>query len=367
MGIEMKVRDVFQRLINRAKTVVASDRPRKKLSFCNLNAALALTSFIMSVVNLFTGEYILMVSTLLFSLVCLLNILLLCYSKVRENAVYMSFSIEAMILLTFFIVSGIPNGFSVLWICLIPSFALLTLGVKMGSAFSLSALGLILFFFWLPFGRELLVYSYTNEFMLRFPFLYASIYLISLINECIRQETQRQFENIKEKYVYLYRHDALTGLYNRYGIKEHLDKAFGKNDGRISVLLLDIDDVPEINDRHGHECGDKVLSEVAKVPLRIMCDHCKCCRWGGEEFLLIMQCGHDAETVAENIREEIEKLNIFYNGNVIKVTVSIGICSINDTSEITAHEAIDRADKALYNSKDKGKNCVTVCEWAAVN
>ena len=141
------------------------------------------------------------------------------------------------------------------------------------------ALAMMIFLFWIPVGRALLLYSYTETFMLRFPFLYSSIYLISLLIEYVRKETQNQLEKSKQEYRYLYRHDALTGLYNRYGIKEFMEDAFQhQNRQHVSVILMDVDDFKKLNDVYGHECGDAILKMVAAVPLEIMCEHCHCCR-----------------------------------------------------------------------------------------
>lgn len=356
------MQELYQEMLKKIKTAVVSDPLRRRLLFFFLNGALSLTSTIMTVINFFTGEYLLLLATLLFAIVCLCNLLVLYFSRMPEKIIYYVFGLEAMILLAFFFISGIPDGFSALWICLIPSFALLIFGIRGGSLFSLLALVMMIFLFWIPAGRSLLHYAYTETFMLRFPFLYSSIYLISLIIEYVRRETQNQLDQAKRQYRYLYRHDALTGLYNRYGIHEFMVDTFsGKKDQRVAVILLDIDDFKAINDHYGHECGDEVLKMVAAVPLRTMCEHCRCCRWGGEEFLLIMQCEHDAAAVAEKIRWEIDRTPVKYKEQQIHVTVSVGVCVTDVLADMTVHDLIDRADQALYHSKNSGKNQVTVC------
>lgn len=355
------IQEFYQGMLGKIKIAVVSDTLRRRLLFFFLNGALSLTSFIMTVVNFFTGEYILLLATLLFAVVCLCNLLILYFSRIPEKMIYYTFGMEAMILLAFFFISGIPDGFSALWICLIPSFALLIFGIRGGSQFSLLALAMMIFLFWIPAGRALLRYAYTATFMLRFPFLYSSIYLISLIIEYVRRETQDQLDQAKRQYRYLYRHDALTGLYNRYGIHEFMEEAFsGKKDQRVAVILLDIDDFKSINDHYGHECGDAVLKMVASVPLETMCEHCRCCRWGGEEFLLIMQCEHDPAAVAEKIRQKIDQTPVAYKGQQIHVTVSVGVSVTELLKDMTVHDLIDQADHALYHSKNHGKNQVTV-------
>lgn len=354
---------IYDRIVKTVKAAVTDDDLRKRLLFLFVNGALAVTSMVMTIVNIFTKEYILMWSTLIYSVLCALNIFLLRHvTGLIEEYVYYLFAAESLVLIAFFFISGIPDGFSALWICLIPSFTLLIFGIKKGSILSMIALAMTIFFFWIPAGKHLLMHDYGSTFMLRFPFLYISIYVIALIIEYVRRETQNQLKKAKQEYQYLYRHDALTGLCNRYGINEYMVQAFeNKDENHAAVIIMDIDDFKKINDVYGHECGDEVLRMVANVPLKIMCEHSHCCRWGGEEFLLIMQCGHDPKTVAENIRREVENTPVKYKDNVIHVTSSLGVCIADSLNGASIHNIVDMADKALYESKKNGKNQVNVC------
>ena len=359
----MKNSRIYKNISGKIKELVVSDVSRRRVSFFLLNGALTLTALVMSIVNIITAEYALFVAAFTFSLLCLLNIILLHATRVDERLIYKLFGAESLALLAFFFVSGIPNGFSALWVCLIPSFALLIFGVRVGSAFSALALAMLIFFFWVPFGRSLLLYSYTDEFMLRMPFLYCSVFVISLLIELIRSETQKQLEFIKEKCLRLYRHDALTGLYNRYGINEFLDKTFGadaESAASAAVVIFDIDDFKSINDEYGHECGDEVLREIARILIESACSHCRCCRWGGEEFLLLMQCRHDPALAAEEIRKKIERTEIIYGGSSIHTSVSMGVCIAENPGGVCVRDVVEKADNMLYVSKSNGKNCVTV-------
>lgn len=348
-------------IMERIREAIVSDEERRKLLFCLLSAAMSLTSFVMSLVNLLTKEYTLMATTLAYgavSLVCAVAILRHANQKKR---LYICFSLATLLLLTFFFVSGIPDGFSALWCCVIPYFALLILGLQGGLKYSLVSLLLLMFWCWSSLGRSLLQYDYSEAFLLRFPFLYGAVLLISLITEWIRQETQRQLEKSKDKYYYLYRHDALTGLENRFGISEYIDTVLGKGvHQRVAAVLMDIDDFKHVNDTYGHEMGDEVLKHVAKIPLRMLSGNARFCRWGGEEFLLLMQGDADPLAMAEDIRREIEKTPIPCGQGRIHVTISMGIGMVDDAHGIDIHALIDQADQALYYSKQHGKNQVTV-------
>lgn len=341
----------------REKIIISGER--RKILFIGLNVILTLVAFVMSIANIFTEQYILMVSTLLFTALCVFNILLL-RTKFSEKYVYISFAVEGMILLAFFTISGIPEGFSVLWICLVPSFALLIFGRKSGSFFCIMVFVMMVFLFWVPFGKNLLQYSYSETFMLRFPFLYGAMYMISFFVEYVRSETEKQRIQAEHRYRFLYRHDALTGLYNRYGFNEILNQMLDSKEQKYAALiLLDIDDFKIINDRYGHDVGDEVLKNIASLPKKILCEHCRFCRWGGEEFMILMQCDHNPMEMAEKVRKFVENTPTSYNGTPIKATVSVGVCIARNLREVSALQLIHHVDQCLYKSKRDGKNKVT--------
>lgn len=365
-GVKMFLKNVksfFKKLNDRhnskLREIIAFDDKRRRAVFCIVGVALSVISLAMSIINIFTDERILMVVTLSFSILSLINVFLVIFFKKIEKPVCMAFMLEDIALLAFFIVSGIPNGFSALWVCLIPSFAMFVFGLKIGCGFSAAAFLMLVFFFWIPYGQSLLQYSYTSEFMLRFPVLYLAVFFVAVLMEIMRGETQKQLEESKRQYRFLYRHDALTGLYNRYGISEYMNVGMTEND-KASVIIVDIDDFKSINDSYGHGFGDEVLKGVAQRISELMCDECHCCRWGGEEFLLVMRCKHDAVETAENIRREIAALEFTYGEEAVNVTVSVGVGMVNSDKKVGIHELIDVADKALYRSKGTGKNSISV-------
>lgn len=343
--------------------IVVDDDLRRKYLFRWLNMLLSIVAFGMSVVNVFTREFTLMVSTLLFCVLCVLNFVLVEKFPRSQRVCHICFAMEALALLGFFFVSGIPDGFSALWICLIPSFALLIFGPRNGSVFCLAALVMMVFLFWIPAGRGLLQYQYSQTFMLRFPFLYVSVYLISLFMEYVRGKTQKQLVESEEKFRHMYRHDALTGLFNRYGFDELMKEALANESvGRVAMMMIDIDDFKRVNDTYGHAAGDRVLQHIARVLTTSLCEDCSYCRWGGEEFLVAMWCGHDPRQVAEIIRSKVEDTVIQYEGQELRVTVSVGVYVAGQEKELYMDRLQSEADKCLYQAKAAGKNRVVVCE-----
>lgn len=352
---------ILGKLAGHAKEALGISTARRRILFTFMSAALFVTSFVMTIVNVVTAEYILMTATLAFSIACLINMALIRLLKI-EKVIYCLFGVEALCLLTFFVVSGIPDGFSVLWCVLIPSFALLIFGIQNGGIFSGLVFILLVFMFWTPIGQSLLQYEYSKTFMLRFPFYYVASFMLSLIIEFLRAETQNLAENEAEKYDFLHKHDLLTGLYNRYGIDEFIKESFTGKDGEsASVIMFDIDNFKVINDEYGHTVGDEVLKTISKIPNKILCENCRSCRWGGEEFLLILRCKHDAIRVAEKLRTEIEQATTEYQNKEIHVTASFGVCTADNLKGIDIYDLVTMADNAMYMAKEKGRNRVEVC------
>jgi len=132
----------------------------------------------------------------------------------------------------------------------------------------------------------------------------------------------------------------------------------------LSVLMLDIDFFKRFNDTYGHACGDVVLQMVAKVVQQNTRNQDMAARYGGEEFV-VMLCDTAAPTalkIAERIRNSIENLDILYDGQHLNLTISIGIAQYTPQIDTNAKNLVDRADKALYNSKQTGRNKVSVAE-----
>jgi len=149
--------------------------------------------------------------------------------------------------------------------------------------------------------------------------------------------------------------DALTKIYNRSRFNIELANAIRKAQVHripFSIILFDIDHFKKVNDKYGHDVGDNVLIQLTSLVKNILRDHDIFARWGGEEFIILLQS--DAYELAERLRREIER---FPFHTVKKLTCSFGISHYrkNDTDS----SIIKRADKALYRAKQNGRN--TIC------
>ena len=116
----------------------------------------------------------------------------------------------------------------------------------------------------------------------------------------------------------------------------------------------------KINDTYGHDCGDLVLKTVSRTLKEHIRRHGFVARWGGEEFLMVMMCGHDPMEIAETVRKAVADTPVHYNGSDIRITVSIGVSTTSSAEHLTVHKMIEQADRALYQSKAAGKNRVTL-------
>lgn len=159
--------------------------------------------------------------------------------------------------------------------------------------------------------------------------------------------------------------DSLTGLYNHEYLKEQLAdevERASRYHSHLSFLLMDLDHFKNVNDTCGHPFGDYVLHEFARRVTNMTRHSDVFGRYGGEEFALIMPHtdSQSAQLVAEKIREEISAKEFSSGGHNRLITVSIGICSFFGDKIVSPGEFVELADKALYQAKGSGRNCVVL-------
>jgi diguanylate cyclase (GGDEF)-like protein len=158
------------------------------------------------------------------------------------------------------------------------------------------------------------------------------------------------------------REDALTGAVLRRVLEKRLHEVHTRvrdEGGDMAVVLCDLDHFKKINDNYGHPAGDAALVAAAGV-LKTAHGDALCCRYGGEEFVLLLEGteGGGALAVAEQVRQRIQALEIEYDGQRIPLTMSAGVASYPGVLAKTAAELILFADEALYEAKRRGRNRV---------
>ncbi len=186
-------------------------------------------------------------------------------------------------------------------------------------------------------------------------------------------ELKRSREDLKDAYRKLYEAnkeleraahtDSLTKLSNRRDITEKMlyeKKRSERSDKTFCLIIGDIDDFKQFNDRYGHECGDEVLVDVAALLRDRVRKQDVVSRWGGEEFLLLLPETDlpGGKALAEMLLSELEKYEFEYNGLKLNISMTFGVSDYQKGENI--EQCIKHADDALLEGKRAGKNRVSV-------
>ncbi len=208
----------------------------------------------------------------------------------------------------------------------------------------------------------------------------------------IADESDARFHDIEQRLVRLQREnldlvvknrvlsevstrDALTGLYNRFYVMEKIDSEMNRSlrqQSPMSLLMLDIDHFKRVNDSYGHSVGDQVLKSVGQV-LRESCRvYDVPGRYGGEEFCVVLPGTRVSNTahVAERIRRRLAGTALPIAGDSLRVTASIGIAGVDCVPEdgvVSPATLIERADRALYSAKNRGRNRIETWDSQLTN
>ena len=155
--------------------------------------------------------------------------------------------------------------------------------------------------------------------------------------------------------------DPLTGVAQRRVLEQRMEEAYRaaiEDGASMTVIMCDLDHFKRINDTHGHASGDQALIAVAGVLSGRIKQRDLCCRWGGEEFLLLLADadGSTGLVVAERLRKEIEKLVLTADGKRVPLTLSAGVAAFPELYVTAPAELVQLADGALYQAKRRGRN-----------
>jgi len=175
---------------------------------------------------------------------------------------------------------------------------------------------------------------------------------------------QRRARNAQRELAAATLTDRLTGLYNYGTFVDYLHNEITKVDrygGELSLLMLDLDHFKQFNDRHGHEAGNDLLRHIGATIGSLVRDADVAARYGGEEFALLIR-GDESQgyELAERLRRAVETVTVeVRSGELVYSTVSAGIATYPAGAADEA-ELIEAADAALYESKRRGRNRVTI-------
>ncbi len=155
--------------------------------------------------------------------------------------------------------------------------------------------------------------------------------------------------------------DPLTGLYNRrfffQRMEEELARA-NRTDNPLCLAFLDIDHFKQINDTHGHQAGDEILQQISQIMTHLLRRSDVLGRIGGEEFLILLPDtdGKGGVRISERLRQRVEDAKFIFGETEIPVTISIGVYFATDPLVLGVDELVLRADSALYEAKEAGRN-----------
>ena len=198
-------------------------------------------------------------------------------------------------------------------------------------------------------------FTYMNIIIgLLVTFLFSAMFAIDVNSMQLRMESEQ--ERLEDEASY----DPLTHFLNRRSMDERLNHTHRNaiiNDIPYSLIMADIDHFKQFNDSYGHDCGDFVLQTISKIITAQIRSKDSACRWGGEEFLILVNDGSDtAVEVAERIRSAIDEYEFYYDGKTLHVTITLGVSGYYASSKVKT--LIEIADKRLYKGKENGRNQV---------
>ncbi len=238
------------------------------------------------------------------------------------------------------------NTTSYVWLLAIPITSYLLTGVKQGMITTSINFVIIMIMMLLMSNNSILHISVESILDLLLPYLW--VWALAHFYENNNTKFQDMLLDLAQT-------DALTKLYNRHAFYN----SFNKNNATpVSVLVLDIDFFKHVNDTYGHDAGDYVLKQTAKILLKFKQQNGEVFRMGGEEFVILLPSTtlQEAISVAEQILIEIRKQELIFDKQIIKITTSIGVASCQE--KCIVDKLVSEADQYLYQAKHDGRDCV---------
>jgi two-component system cell cycle response regulator len=188
-----------------------------------------------------------------------------------------------------------------------------------------------------------------------------------LTNTLEKARLKREIKNAQEKIALMSIRDELTRLYNRRYFNEVIDKEVSRAvryQTDLVLWMIDLDYFKKINDTYGHLAGDMTLSQIAGMLKNCVRDTDLCCRYGGEEFAVIMTNTdiNGAKKVSKRFKELVANRLFQYNSYKFHCTVSVGIAAYKPGLKQSSVELVEAADYALYKAKAQGRNRVVAID-----
>ena len=259
--------------------------------------------------------------------------------------------------------SGTGDQKAFVWYYMIPLVSLFILGALKGSILSLSMIVVSIVLNFLTDSIPFFM-SVPPGTMTRIVISYIGVYFCTLFFEMTRRETHKRLIQMMKDLNELAIRDGLTGLYNRRYMDEVIVKIINnsrRTGSTVGFLMADLDYFKAYNDLYGHPAGDAVLNSFAETlvsQIRRQTD--LIFRYGGEEFAILLSPTNrkTIESLAKTIIEKINALNLKHEASPYKhITVSLGVTTAEINDRTSFADLVENADKALYEAKEKGRNC----------
>jgi len=195
-----------------------------------------------------------------------------------------------------------------------------------------------------------------------------SIEKLELLNKELEKkviERTKKLKDTQKKLIEQANRDPMTNLYNRRYFNEIIKSLLliAKRTSQLfSLIIIDIDDFKNVNDTYGHSVGDRVINDLADIFRNTVRNSDISVRFGGEEFVIILPNTHlkEAEIIAKKLKDIVENNTIILkDGSRIKFTISLGVSQIQQDDE-SVETVLHKADEALYQAKNSGKNKIVI-------
>jgi diguanylate cyclase (GGDEF)-like protein len=205
-----------------------------------------------------------------------------------------------------------------------------------------------------PRAKPMLALPYWGELLA----ISSPVILVAYITTMLSADIRYAVDKIKQ----VSDTDDLTGLYNMRAFSSMLQRAFKQSvryGHSMSVVMIDSDNLKQINDKHGHEAGNRLLQHLVRCIREQLRGSDVMARFGGDEFILLLSETNNkgAQEMAERIRKAVEISRFDIRGGDTNVTVSLGVASYPEDGG-NLEVILDKADKAMYRAKQKGRNKV---------
>lgn len=238
---------------------------------------------------------------------------------------------------------------------LLPIIASALIFGKLSTAVQMTAIiGCFMFFSYDAHAKPIMSLVFWGELLA----LSAPVILVAYITTMLAADIRYAVDKIKQ----VSDTDDLTGLYNMRAFSNMLQRAFKQSvryGHSMSVVMIDSDNLKQINDKHGHDAGNRLLQHLVRCVREQLRGSDVMARFGGDEFIVLLSETNSkgAQEMAERIRKAIEISRFNIRGGDTNVTVSLGVASYPDDGG-NLEVILDKADKAMYRAKQKGRNKV---------